>query len=386
MNTVSQSRFWQDAFGKVRLILKGIRLYFNKKGKTIASWFIRSFFTIAENVVFSVNAGSARSYTVMAGIAILVVAMNALHLEKTGILQAFGVSGGPEQEYGIRVSAFGGKTFPAQSPGTAESALRAMLSGLQETGIPAGAFARASAQTSNAILTYEAKQGDSVQSVARAFGVSENTIRWVNNLKTDEFVSGQRLLVLPLSGILHRVVQGETIDTIAAQYGISVARIRAANGLGSENIAQVGSSLIIPGADATQSIPFALAVTPSSGGGGFSLRIPTTGWNWGKLHFNNAVDIANECGTPVYASAAGVISRAAQDGWNDGLGVYVAIDHGNGVETVYAHLSAAFVAPGTRVQAGDIIGSMGKSGRADGVNGCHVHFEVSGAKNPFADE
>ncbi len=71
------------------------------------------------------------------------------------------------------------------------------------------------------------------------------------------------------------------------------------------------------------------------------------------------------------------------DGWNDGYGNFVLIEHpfGNDVRTRYAHLEKVLVSIGDYVKQGEVIGLMGETGDA---SGCHVHFEVYGAQNPFA--
>lgn len=114
--------------------------------------------------------------------------------------------------------------------------------------------------------------------------------------------------------------------------------------------------------------------------------MPAAGLNWGILHDNNAVDIANACGTPVYSAAEGVVvpDPSIQDdgtGWNGGYGNFVLIEHPNGVKTRYAHLQQILVKIGDYVSKKQEIGLMGSTGRA---TGCHVHFEVLGAKNLFA--
>lgn len=112
--------------------------------------------------------------------------------------------------------------------------------------------------------------------------------------------------------------------------------------------------------------------------------IPTAGWNWGGLHDNNAVDIANSCGTPVYAAAEGLIIEKASSGWNSGYGAYIKIEHPGGAKTVYAHLSKTTVSEGKYVGQGELIGNIGNTGNTHGPTGCHLHFEVRGAKNPLA--
>ena len=116
---------------------------------------------------------------------------------------------------------------------------------------------------------------------------------------------------------------------------------------------------------------------------------PASGLNWGILHDHNAVDIANSCGTPVKAAASGLVINdpdlgPGTAGWNGGYGDFVLIQHLNGTKTRYAHLSKIEVAVGTHVSQGDEIGLIGNTGHVQGETGCHLHFEVIGAPNPFA--
>ena len=96
--------------------------------------------------------------------------------------------------------------------------------------------------------------------------------------------------------------------------------------------------------------------------------------------------MANKCGVPVYAAAAGVVQRVKY-GYNFGGGNFTTILHPNGIVTYYGHLTTIFVKPGDKVNIGDRIGLVGgDTGTAgDGIStGCHLHFQVMGAKNPLA--
>ena len=98
------------------------------------------------------------------------------------------------------------------------------------------------------------------------------------------------------------------------------------------------------------------------------------------LHGFNGVDLAKACGSPIYASAAGAVITARSSGWNSGYGKYVAIAHGNGTQTLYAHMSTVQINSGTTVFQGQQIGLVGSTGKS---TGCHIHFEIRGGKNPF---
>jgi len=92
------------------------------------------------------------------------------------------------------------------------------------------------------------------------------------------------------------------------------------------------------------------------------------GPRWGRMH--EGVDLSNRHGTPVVAALGGTVTFA---GWYGGYGQLVRIDHGNGLETRYGHLSSMGVRAGQPVAAGDPVGAMGTTGSSTGV---HLHFEV----------
>ena len=97
--------------------------------------------------------------------------------------------------------------------------------------------------------------------------------------------------------------------------------------------------------------------------------------------FHPGLDIAQSYGSPVKAACAGTVE---QSGWNGGYGRYIRIDHGNGTETAYGHMSALVVEPGQKVTKGQVIGFVGSSGASTGP---HLHFEVlkgGNTDNPLA--
>jgi murein DD-endopeptidase MepM/ murein hydrolase activator NlpD len=102
------------------------------------------------------------------------------------------------------------------------------------------------------------------------------------------------------------------------------------------------------------------------------------GQRWGKMH--NGIDIGAPSGTIIHSAASGVVSFS---GWQQGYGYVIKIDHGSGIETVYAHCRKIYVSKCQKVAAGEDIGEVGSTGNSTGP---HVHFEIrvnGTAKNPL---
>jgi len=241
------------------------------------------------------------------------------------------------------------------------------------------------------ILTYKVQDGDTAGQIAAKFGVSLSTILWANNLKSGSLINpGQELVILPISGVRHLVKKGDTISSIATKYKASIEEIIAFNNLSNDKPLIEGQELIIPDGQLSST---SISSTASSAGlkpmtvdisswpseKGFFAYPASGGWNKGIFHYYNAVDIINSCGSPIYASADGIVVEARK-GWNLGYGNYIKIQHFNGTLTVYGHLGEIYVKEGDKVSQGQTLGTMSDTGNA---NGCHLHFEIRGAQNPF---
>jgi murein DD-endopeptidase MepM/ murein hydrolase activator NlpD len=188
-------------------------------------------------------------------------------------------------------------------------------------------------------------------------------------------------VILPVSGVLYDIQPGDTLNSIAEKYSVDVNKIISYNiGLSPSKL-ENRNTIIIPYAKPLKTSYYTSSALPEYPG---YFAVPTTGWNWGKLHNYNAVDIANACGTAVYVCAEGLVSEVYTSGWNGGYGKYILVEHPNSTKTLYAHLDKSIVSVGDYVSQGDVIGYIGNTGKTDGVTGCHLHLEVIGAKNPFA--
>ena len=236
-------------------------------------------------------------------------------------------------------------------------------------------------QNQKDVANYTVQPGDTLQSIADANNISVNTILWANDMTSSSALKvGQDLTILPTDGVLHAVKSGDTMSAIAQKYKANPDNIIAFNGLANQDDIYIGDILIIPeGVMPKNAAPLSNDQIPLADN---YFIYPTEGVITQGLHYYNAIDVANKCGTPIYAAASGVVERAVfNNAWNGGMGNHVTILHPNGTVTYYGHFETVFVKPGDKVTAGDRIGLMGETGNA---TGCHVHFEVIGAVNPLA--
>lgn len=235
--------------------------------------------------------------------------------------------------------------------------------------------------------TYTVMQGDSPSSIAVKFGINADTVLAANNLRENDLIKpGQQLLILPINGVRVKINGKDTIASLAKKYQGKEDEIKTFNGIYEDDKLMIGDFIIIPDGEMPTPLPPAKSkinapkyanVVPSAGNW---LIAPTSGRDWGRIHGQNGVDIANACGTPIYAAAAGTVTLADSVGWNYGYGKYIILRHPNGVVTVYGHTSKILVNQGQQVGQGQLIALMGTTGRS---TGCHLHFEVRGAKNPM---
>ncbi|KND49253.1 MAG: putative membrane bound lytic murein transglycosylase B [Parcubacteria bacterium C7867-008] len=244
------------------------------------------------------------------------------------------------------------------------------------------------------IAIYTVKEGDSLSEIAEEHGVSTKTILWANDIRDASTIRiGDDLIILPVSGVQHKVASGETLQAIAKKYGSDVSDIALYNGISESKGLAAGSEIIVPGGAFPSTPPKSIGSTGSSKKSTASTKSSSSSSSSGKFgnplpgrpisqanHGYNAVDIDGETGDPIYASAGGsVIIAKGGGGYNGGYGNYIVIDNGGGVQTLYAHMSSLEVSGGT-VGKGEVIGYVGNTGKS---TGSHLHFEVRGATNPL---
>jgi murein DD-endopeptidase MepM/ murein hydrolase activator NlpD len=228
---------------------------------------------------------------------------------------------------------------------------------------------------------YQVQEGDTVASIAKKYGVSEDTIRWQNSLVRDKIKVGQTLQILAVSGVAHKVQKGDTVYSIAKKYDSEAQAVVdfPFNTFSNDETFElaIGQTVIVPegimpeGALAT---PRPRQITPDAGTVVASGQFvwPTQGTITQRFAwYHPGLDIANRSTPLVVAADAGRVTFAGGSG--GGYGNMVMIDHGNGYITRYAHLSQVMVINGQSVGRGSTIGRMGSTGRSSGP---HLHFEI----------
>lgn len=238
-------------------------------------------------------------------------------------------------------------------------------------------------------LTVEIVRGDSLWSIARAYGTTAQAIADANGITLATVLNPGHRLVVPgqyaagsrdVGGAVTQTITvqpGQTLWTLAAAHNTTVAAIMSANGLSSERILAGQRLRIVPGnevaagravtgsvspAPTVSGLRWPLVGTITSRYGYRSLRISGSNWHAG-------LDIDGHTGDPIVAAAGG---RVKFSGWQGGYGFLVVIEDGD-TEYYYAHASELLVNEGDVVAAGDTIALVGSTGNS---TGSHLHFEV----------
>lgn len=235
--------------------------------------------------------------------------------------------------------------------------------------------------TRTEVIDYVVQVGDNPWIIAEKFGLSVSTVLWENKLGLYSTIRpGQKLTILPVSGVSHTISKGDTLEKIAKKYKASADEIKQLNEIEDETELALGSKLVIPGGKkyvaprpaVTQRrevvVPPSIAAKP-----GGKMLWPTNSqritqyFKWRHA----GLDIGNKMREPIYAAESGVVEIA---GWKGGgWGRTVLINHGNGLKTRYAHATKVLVSPGEQVEKGKVIALVGSTGRSSGP---HLHFGV----------
>ncbi len=301
--------------------------------------------------------------------------------------------------------AFGGKEVPVVMPPyirptqTAEGVSRDLV---LHTIIPA--------RSRVDVIKYKVQQGDSLFGIARRFGITPETLLWANYAvlhdNPDLLKPGLTLNIPPVNGVYYKWKEGDTFESVARKFHTTADAIIKFEGNHIDPLnpkVKPGTWVMVPGGRRpfhqwiVPTIPRGKAgvslgyLGPGACPGGYTGALGTgtfvwptpmhrlVGNNYGPSHL--AVDLGTWIGGPIYAADSGVVVFA---GWSTvGYGNMIMIDHGNGYQTLYAHLSQVNVHCGQSVFQGQLIGLGGSTGNSTGP---HLHFEVrykGGFVNPW---
>lgn len=245
-------------------------------------------------------------------------------------------------------------------------------------------------------VSYEPKENETLYDIALKYNTTEETIKSANSLKDDE-IFGKTLVIytgepyLAVKTVEHiegefeipfetvskedkNLYRGRTEVDVPGVLGTKYVEsyVTRVNGEITEEIVICENVLKEP---VTEELRVGTKEPPPSVGSG-EFVMPTSGRltsnygsRWGRKHAG--IDVAAKTGTPIYAADNGIVTEAQYK--NNGYGNFISIDHGNGFVTYYAHCSEIKISKGDVVAKGDLIATVGNTGRSTGP---HLHFEV----------
>jgi murein DD-endopeptidase MepM/ murein hydrolase activator NlpD len=221
---------------------------------------------------------------------------------------------------------------------------------------------------------YQIQQGDIIGVLAQNYGLNQDTLISVNDIKNTRTIRQGLVLRIPnQDGIAYTVRASDTVFALAEKYGIDYNDILTVNEYFSARLME-GDTLFLPGARldpaALQEINGDLFIWPTSN------RFVTSAYGWRispitrTRLFHFGIDIRGNTGAPVYAAMAG---RVSYTGYNATYGDHIVITHHSGYRTLYGHLNVIRVKSGAYVSTGQRIGDVGSTGAS---TGSHLHFTV----------
>ncbi|TMC86297.1 MAG: M23 family metallopeptidase [Chloroflexi bacterium] len=236
-------------------------------------------------------------------------------------------------------------------------------------------------------IRYTVQGADTLDSIARVYGITFRQITWSNPGLRLPLKAGQTLKLPPVPGVVVEVKNGDSPASLAAFYGVDETAILGFNHIRAPELIpglmivipvdpQTGPNLIT-GVPADPADPGALfcpiqgaKIIQKFGPTSFALEPPSGGY----LHFHSGVDLLAEFGTPIVAAAGGKVTAA---GYADYFGLRVAITDSYGLVEIYAHMSDESVRVGDWIQQGQKLGLVGSTGLSVGSH-LHLQLEVGG--------
>ena len=224
--------------------------------------------------------------------------------------------------------------------------------------------------------TYTVRSGDTLGGITKRFGLTNlSTLIDVNGITNARSLhEGQKLRIPSVDGLMYTVSKGNSLTGLSAKFNVPLEDLLDVNDLASQTLT-VGQQLFIPGAkmDAAKlhEVLGDLFKIPISA----TYRISSKfGWRpdpfTGVRSYHTGIDLACPEGTPIRAAMNGTVAFV---GWSNVFGNYIIVNHPNGYQTLYGHLSASRVKKGQGVTQATVIGLVGSTGYSTGA---HLHFTV----------
>lgn len=225
--------------------------------------------------------------------------------------------------------------------------------------------------------TYTVKSGDTIGSITYGSGLRNiSTLIAVNGIKNVRTIrAGQKLRIPSQDGLVHIVAAGDSLNALSVKYHVSVEELLDTNDL-SGDVLTKGMELFIPGAKMDYT------ALKSAMGELFSYPLQSGCWRLTSLFgkrkdpitgapsSHTGIDMAAPKGTTIKAAMSGKVVKAM---YSPVYGNYIIIDHGNGYQTLYGHMTKYVVSRGQYVEQGQRVGYVGSTGYSTGP---HLHFTV----------
>jgi murein DD-endopeptidase MepM/ murein hydrolase activator NlpD len=236
-------------------------------------------------------------------------------------------------------------------------------------------------------IRYAVQPGDTLDSIARVYGITFRQITWSNPGLRLPLKAGQWLALPPVPGVVLVVKKDDSPTSLATAYGVDEATVLGFNRIRAPELIP-GLMIVIPddpetGPNLTTGLPAdpinrgalfcpiqGAKIIQKFGPTSFALEPAASGY----VHFHSGVDLLAEYGTPIVAAAGGRVTAA---GYADYFGLRVAITDTYGLVEIYAHMSDVAVHVGDSIQQGKRIGLVGSTGLSVGSH-LHLQLEVGG--------
>lgn len=226
-------------------------------------------------------------------------------------------------------------------------------------------------------FTYRIKSGDMIGFIAEEYGVTQDTLISVNNIRATRFIQpGQYIKIPSMPGILYTVKKdGETPQSVSEKYDVDAVQTAMANRLETDTELKVGSSIFVPNGEMDD------ILRAEINGDLFKKPIHTRfrissyfGWRpspfTGRRSWHGGIDMACPQWTNIYAAMPGRVIKVA---YSNTYGNYVIIQHHSGYQTLYGHMVQQKAKVGDYVDTSSVIGYVGSTGQSTGP---HCHFTV----------